>query len=366
MYRTLLIAAFTILAGCSKSESGAGGAASQKPAQTRPTKELIFNTYLPPIDPIRMVAVDDFSRRIEQESNGTIKVSIPDSTLAPANRQWAVVTDGVADIAVIANHSQRETLSLPLIADLAFNSISGEAASVALWNTQKKYFDGINEYADVKLLSMFSMPPFSINSTKPINGFGNFTGMKIWVSAGAQTETIKALGAIPVFSPYPQLFEYASKGNVDAVMVGPGTIKTASIGDYVKYMSRIPGGFGATSFSVIMNKNTWASLSADQQAAIQRAAEDLPRRVGRLLDERNEEALHDLKLTVKDLDAGVVAEVRKRVAPVEAAWIDSAAKRGLANPAGVLAAYRSEMAAVAQAAATTPPTSTPAAQATAQ
>ncbi len=354
---TLTVAAFVVLAGCSRSGTES---ASQEPAQATPAKELIFNTYLPPGEAMRRNAVEDFSRRIEQESGGSIKIVIPDSTLAPSNRQWSVVTDGVADFALVATYAQREQMPLPLIADLPFNSISGESASTALWSTYKKYFESVNEFADVQLLSMYAMPPYNfISNAKPISKIDDFKGVKIWVSAGAPTDTVKALGGVPVYSPFPQLFEYASKGNVDAVMVGPGTVKQASIGDHVKYMSRIAGGFGAASFAIIMNKDTWASLSAEEQAAVMRAADGLPQRVGRALDERNRLALEELKLTVNDIDASVVSEVQKRVAPIEATWIAEAQQRGLANAAEALAFYRSEMAAAAQAVQVTAQPATP-------
>lgn len=348
MLRTWLVLVFAILWGCSKQAPDAGGASLKDAPQAEQAKELIFNTYLPSGDAMRRVAVEDFGKRIEKESQGALKVTIPDSTLAPSNRQWAVVTEGVADLAVIATYSQRAQLALPLIADLPFNSLTAEAASVALWNTQQKYFDRLNEFADVQLLSMYALPPLNfVSNVKPVNKIEDFKGLKIWVAAGAPTEAVKAVGGIPVYSPFPQLFEYASKGNIDALMVGIGTVKQAGIGEYVKYMTRIPGGMGSASFAVVMNKNTWKGLSDAQRAAVLRAAQDLPRRAGQALDQRNRDALQEIKLTINDADPTLLTELHRQLAPIEASWIESTRQRGLTNAAEALKFYRDQMAAIA-------------------
>jgi TRAP-type C4-dicarboxylate transport system substrate-binding protein len=343
LLRIVTVLAFAILAACSPPASEQTGDGK---APLRPAKELIFNNYLSPGDPVRRVAIEDFGKRIEQESKGALKIVIPDSSLAPPNRQWNVVTEGVADMAIIPVYSQRARIALPMVADLPFNSVTAEAASVALWNTQQKFFDRVNEFADVKLLSLHVLPPFNyISNTKPLVKADDLKGLKIWVAAGPATDAVKAVGAIPVYSPFPQLFEYASKGNVDALMIGPGSIKTAGIGDYVKYMTSIPGGMGSASFALVMNKDRWAALSDAEQAAVTRAAQGLPRITGRALDERNQIALQEIKLTINDADEVLLASLRKQLQGMETAWMESARQRGLPDPTAALAYYREQMSA---------------------
>lgn len=347
MLRMCSVVLLSILVGCSRTGSAPESSAPAGGQEKRAAKELIFNTYLPPQDAVRRASVEDFARRIEQESGGALKVIIPDSSLGNSSYQWGIVTEGVADLAVVPVFSQRAQIKLPLLADLPLNCYSAEAASVALWNTQRRFFDKVNEFAEVKLLSMYVLPPFQfISDVTPINAMEDFKGLKIWVAAGPPTEAVKLLGGIPVSSLYSQLFEYASKGNVDALMIGPGTVKQTSIADYVRYMTEIPGGMGSVSFAVVMNKTAFGSLSESEQAAILRAAEGLPRRVGQALDERNRQALEEIKLTINEASPALMAELRKRLNGLEAAWIKSAEQRGLSDAAEALKYYRDEMLAV--------------------
>ena len=341
MLRLLWLVVFAVIVGCSQEEAAAPSANG---TTTETVKELIFNTYLPVHETMRKMSVDDFSRRIEKESNGSIKVTIPGSSLAPPDRQWGAVTGQVADMAMISIYSQRAMLKLPLIADLPFASLSGESASVALWNTQQKYFSSANEFSDVKLLSMHVLPGFNyVSGVKPVNSVADFSGLKIWASAGGPSEALKAIDAIPVQTPFPALFEYVSKGNVDAALIGAGTVKSASLSDYVKYMTRIPGGMGSSSFAVVMNKDTWESLSESQQAAVLRAAEGLPARTGRALDTRNDTVLQETGLTINELNPENLTLLKTRLAGMKSAWLEAAQRSGFSQAGQAFDYYIEQM-----------------------
>lgn len=331
------------LMACSREQPGSAQSGAGESAETAP-RELIFNTYLPPMDRVRAVSVDDFAQRIEAESRGTIDVTVPGASLANSDFQWSLVTEGVADIAIVPVFTHRAQLKLPLLADLPFNCTSSEAASVALWQTQQAYFGSAGEFDEVELLSMYVLPPFQfISNVKPINSLEDFQGLKIWVAAGPQSETTSLLGGVPVFTLYTQLFEYVSKGNIDALFMGPGTVKQAGIADYVRYMTEFPGGLGSMSFAIVMNRESFAALSQAQQDAIRRAAEGLPQRVGQAIDERNSQGLEESGLVVNTAAPALMAEIRDRLAPLEAAWIESARERGIQDPVAVIAYYRSQM-----------------------
>lgn len=341
---TLMLA---VLAACSGSENPAADA----PATD--VTELIFNSYLPPLDAMRHMSVEDFSRRIEEESGGSIRITIPGATLAPPDHQWGVVLDGVADLAMVSHYSQRAQLVLPLIADLPFSASSGEAGSIALWNTQQRYFSALNEFKDVKLLSMHTLPGFGLVTRDAlVESVDDFDGLKLWASAGPPSEVATALGAVPVQSPFPQLFEYVSKGNVDGAMIGAGTIRSASLADHVKHVLRVPGGLSSSSFAVIMNRDTWDGLSEDQQAAVLRAAEGLPGRTGRELDEREAGVLAQTSIAVNELSPEELARLQERLESFREGWVESAKARGLANAEEAYDFYQAEMLRLSSAGAT--------------
>lgn len=333
----LLVAA--VIAACS---------APDEEADSGAPIELIYNTYLPPVDAVRQVSVDDFARRIEEESGGAIEVTIPGASLSDSSNQLSLVTEGVADLAIVPVFTNRARWKLPSIADLPLNCISAEAASVALWNTQQNYFAEVNEFSEVELLALYVLPPLQlIGNVRPVMSIDDFDGLKIWAAAGTQTETVQRLGAIPVFTLYNELFEYTSKGNVDALLLGPGTAKQAGIGDYIQYMTEFDGGLGSMSFAVVMNRASFENLDDDEKSAVLRAAEGLPGRVGRRLDERNREGMEEVQLAVNTADADLMEELRQRLQPQFDGWLESAEQAGLAGAGEALAYFREEMARIA-------------------
>jgi TRAP-type C4-dicarboxylate transport system substrate-binding protein len=103
------------------------------PGHAQETVELIFNAHQPPQTIGQRISVFDFAERIETESGGTIKVTIPGASLAPSARQVDMVVEGVADMATIASDSLRQSVVLTRLGELPFSSITATAASTAIW-----------------------------------------------------------------------------------------------------------------------------------------------------------------------------------------------------------------------------------------
>ena len=69
------------------------------PAQAE--TKILFNYFVPPKHPLKVGIMDNWSKRVTEGSNGRIEVSYPAKTLAPAPRQWKMITSGIADATVM-------------------------------------------------------------------------------------------------------------------------------------------------------------------------------------------------------------------------------------------------------------------------
>ncbi|WP_172328877.1 TRAP transporter substrate-binding protein DctP [Mangrovicoccus sp. HB161399] len=310
-------------------------------------EELIFNAFLPPHDELRKVAIEDFAAAIERESGSSVTVTIPETTLAPSDRQYEMVRDGIADMAIVSSGVVRQMVALNQISDLPLMSPTARAASVALWETYQKYFADKAELKGVKVLSLSVLPGRQVLSVdgRQIETVEDFEGVKLWSPPGRLTGIAKTLGAVPVNSEFTDLYEYVTKGTVDAVIMTPGSAQGARFLDKVTSITRIPGGIGSLSFIVFISQERWEALDADQQAAVLRAAEGLPARSGAAAD-AEENALDD---DVGDIPAHVVSGVE--LAGMEQLfsasleeWKAAAARKGIADPDEVVAFYRSVLA----------------------
>jgi TRAP-type transport system periplasmic protein len=306
--------------------------------------ELIFNAFLPPHDELRQHAITDFAARIEAETGGSVKVVIPDTTLAPSDRQYEMVRDGIADMALASSGTVRQMVALNQIADLPLHSPSSRAASVALWETYQKYFAPVGEFEGVHVLATTVLPGRQVLSVgdKTIGSIADFGGVKLWSPPGRLTGVAKTLGAVPVNSEFTDLHEYVSKGTVDAIIMTPGSAKGARVLEDVTGITSVPGGLGSLSFSVFISDERWNALTDDERAAITRAAEGIPAAAGAAADaEEAAVAAEVAGLPVTTFEGEELAALSELLAGSLADWKATAAEKGIANPDEVVAFYRS-------------------------
>lgn len=308
-------------------------------------KELIFNVYAPRRSPLYKILFEDFAKRIEAETKGAVTVKIPSASLAPPARQWQIVTQGVADVVSVPRFSQRNRLKLMRIAELPFHSTNSEASSIALSRTFKKYFSKSTEFNGVKLLALVVLPGrHYINGKRPIKTMEDFAGLKLWATAGPLSVAVKVTGATAVPAPFPKLFEFASKGTIDGMVISQGSVFSAGVAKFSKYITTFPGGVGTLAFALVMNKDSWKGLSASEKSAIEKIAESIPSRFGKANDKYEKFVSKKLGLSVTKANDALVAEMKKRLAGLTKSWLKTAKASGIKNPQAAIDFYRAEMA----------------------
>ncbi len=305
---------------------------------------LIFNSFLPKYDELYQTAIAGFAADIERESGGAITITIPETTLAPSDRQYEMVRDGIADMAIVSSGAVRQLVVLNQIADLPLHSPSSRAGSIALWETYQKYFASFEEFAGVHVLSTSVLPGrqvLNVGATA-IEGADGFSGIKLWSPPGRLTGVAKGLGAVPVNSEFTDLYEYVSKGTVDSVIMTPGSAAGARIIDNVTQLVNVPGGLGSLSFTVFISQERWESLTDDERAAIERAAAGLPERSGAAADAAEAEVAPQVAdVPAYTFEGEEMAKLDAVFAASLDEWMAAARERGLENPEEVVAFYRS-------------------------
>jgi len=155
-----------------------------------------------------------------------------------------------------------EVITLPF---LPFKS--GEQGSSVLWQLYERFPELQKEFADVKVLKLWTTDPnFLMTTKKQVKTLEDLKGLKIRVLGGPPIESLKALGAVPTLVPMPDLYLALERGTLD----GAGLMFPAGlpfrIHEVVKYYTHVP--LYMTFFSVIMKLDKWNSLPADIQKQI--------------------------------------------------------------------------------------------------
>ncbi|MEZ5796654.1 MAG: hypothetical protein R3D63_03685 [Paracoccaceae bacterium] len=130
--------------------------AAATPAAAETT--IIFNNFLAPNDALWTDVMKPWIDEIETVTEGRVRFSVPDSSLAPPPELLNSVQQGVMDGAFSMVGFVRETnpeLQLPLLPMTYFGDVE---TSVALWRTYEQFFQGKNALKDVELLGLVTTP----------------------------------------------------------------------------------------------------------------------------------------------------------------------------------------------------------------
>ncbi len=327
--------AASALLGTSLLLTTAGGALAQ-------SVELIYNSYLPPFNETFQIGIRDFAAAIEEESGGSITITIPDSSLAPANRQYEMVRDGIADLAVSGTDSVSQFVTLNFLGEYPGMAPTAEAGSVALWETYQEYFAEKNELPGVRVLSTHVLPGrdiLSVNEGLVIETPDDLAGQRLWATARPFIEASEAMGAVPLDTEFGELQEFVARGDLDGLFISPGSAGSAGVMENVSQIARLPGGFGSVSFLVMISEDAWGRLNEEQQAAVTRAAEGLPRRLGAANDASELEVADQVEaIGISNLEYAAFADILSGQID---GWKERAAAAGLEDPQAAIDFYMS-------------------------
>ncbi|MCD7058628.1 TRAP transporter substrate-binding protein DctP [Pelagibacterium xiamenense] len=306
--------------------------------------ELIYNNTLPPFNETYQAGIRDFAQDIVEASEGDILVTIPDAELAPPNRQYEAVRDGIVDMALIDISAVSQLVALNGIGELPGNSPSAEAGSVALWETYKEYFEEIGEWEGVKVLATHVLPGRQILSVSDIVAQTpeDLQGARIWATSAPLAAAADAFGGVPMDTAYPELQENVERGNLDVLFITPGSASGAGVRPNVTHVTKIPGGLGTGAFAAIISEERWNELTPEQQDAILEAAEDLPRRLGQANDaEEIATADYFAQIPTTNVEGEALEAFNAVLDEQVQAWMERAREAGLENPEEAMEFYQS-------------------------
>jgi TRAP-type C4-dicarboxylate transport system substrate-binding protein len=214
-------------------------------------------------------AVQPWVKKVEEATKNRVKIDIfPAQTLAKGPDIWNAIKSGVADMGWCWHGYWPDMTPLSDILHLPGLSFkSAEQASEVLWRLYEKFPAIQREYKDFQVLLLYAGDPrFLITSKKQIKTLEDLKGMKMRTPGGPPTEQMKALGAVPVLIPMPDVYQSLDKGVVDGNVISWEAIYSFRLYEVVKYYTFAP--LTSTYFSIPMNKQKWESLPKDIQEAI--------------------------------------------------------------------------------------------------
>lgn len=251
--KTTLIAAAMGLMGCAASAS----------------EELKFANFMPPGHPYVAGAFEPFADMVNEGTGGEVSVTIySGGELGPGPvEQYSRVVDGVAELAISLPGYTASTFPLTLTSELP--GVIDEATGTAdLW-ANIDLLSG--EYRRVKLVSLWSSAGNALYMRNvAVRSPDDLAGLKIRVPSRNAGLVIEAWGATPVSMPVTEIYNAMQTGVIDGAYIDTTATRAFRLAEVANYLTM---GMKTTNspFFILMNRDAYEGLSAEQQEAIDEA-----------------------------------------------------------------------------------------------
>lgn len=249
-------------------------------ASAAPAAELKFANYMAPTHPYVPGAFEPLAEKIAAATDGalTVRIYSGGELGAGPTDQYSRVVDGVAELAVGLPGYTASSFPLTLLSELP-GVLDEEGGTETLW----KHIDVLQpEYRRVRLVSLWSSAQNLLYArSKAVRRPEDVRGLKIRVPSRNAGLIVEAWGGSPVSMPVSDIYNALQTGVIDAAMID-GTATTAfKLGEVAQYLT-VGMDTTISPFFIVMNRDAYAALPPEQQAAVDKAgreASDLGNRV---------------------------------------------------------------------------------------
>jgi TRAP-type C4-dicarboxylate transport system substrate-binding protein len=249
--------------------------------------KLNFACFFPAEHAITRI-MDEWCKEVGKRTNGKVEVTLfPGGILTTGPQTYASVIGGVADIGVSFNGYTvgRFPLTDLLTQPLGFKDTY--QAGMLTHAFYKKFKP--KEHDEVKVLWLQNSPLQALSTKKPIKTMADVKGLKTRAGGGPEAAILKALGAVPVAIPTPEVYDAVQKGALDAVMHATEQLKGFRLGElftHHTYFSPRPAGAGY----VVMNKQKWNALPPDVQKIMDQMSDEYAEKLAKLWNNLTQDA----------------------------------------------------------------------------
>lgn len=223
---------------------------------------LKFAPTVPEGNPTVKFAWQPWIDQVNKEAKGEFQIKVFGMALANSRNVWERTVNGVTDIGFALNGTAGLSFDKTQVTTLPLLVKDGEAgaSSVALW---RLYEQGLlkDEYRNVRLIGLISLPVQGLAVKKPIADLSGVKGLKIRAADRLSGNIASALGGSPISLSATEVYQALSRGVVEAAIANwimMGAFRLTEVSTH--YVTGVP--LGSPPAFVIMNLRSYASLSA--------------------------------------------------------------------------------------------------------
>lgn len=294
---------------------------------------LQVSTWAGPNHGVNTIVWPTWGSWVEEATEGRVTVNVIHD-MGPPDAQMELVADGVADATWLFHGLMPGRFELTKLPELpTFEDFSSEAASVAYWRTHNEFLAEAGEHRGVEVIGVGVHGPGSLFLDESIDSLDDLDGKRVRIGGGIMADISKALDLTGVALPPASTYEAATQGVIDGAMLTLEGLKSFRLAEVLPYTVQMPGGFYRGSFSLVINPNTWASLSEQDRTAIEEVSgERLSRLFGYMMDVVDVRGIEFAKQqgnTFIELPEEEVERFQQMASELPGAWFEAAGAKGV-------------------------------------
>lgn len=281
------------------------------PMAAQAQTELKVSTFVPQNDALMQV-VEEWANSVTERTDGAVTFAyFPSSQMGPPDRQFDLARTGVADISLIIHGFTPGRFQMTEISYLpgVFAGISSEDGGRVLYSLYDQYM--AEEHGGTHLLAIAPTPEAFVFSNVPYADLAAIEGQRVRSAGAAMSDTLLALGAVPVAVPVPEMADALQRGIVDGLGVTYQAITDWQIETIGSDVWDVP--IGVVTFGLVMNEEALQALPDDVRAILlEEAGEMMSAAFGRKLDEAEIDAIDAVQSTfaITTPDESSMAEIQ--------------------------------------------------------
>ncbi|MFC4354260.1 TRAP transporter substrate-binding protein [Chryseomicrobium palamuruense] len=257
-----------------------------------------------------------FAELVEEKTDGSVKVELyASSTLGNDRDLIEGMQLGSIDFALVAGvlsnfYEPYSILELPYLFE-----DTDHLEAVLYGEVGEQLQADLLENADIRGLDFWVRGPRLLTASREIQSASELSGLKIRVpEIPASIAAWEAMGATPTPMAFGEVYSSLQTGVIDAQENPLALIESNKLNEVQDYLMMTNHVYGYVQLT--MSEQTYQKLSADQQAAIEEAAEEATQYENELVYELEAELLQKLKdagMTVVEPDIASFSELATTV-----------------------------------------------------
>jgi TRAP-type C4-dicarboxylate transport system substrate-binding protein len=252
--------------------AAAAGAVLGLAALSATAQELKFANFMAPTHPYVAGTFDPFAARVAEATGGAVTVRVYNGGelgAGPAD-QYARVVDGVAELAIGLPGYTAANFPLTLLSELP--GVLTEAEGTAtIWKNIALFQP---EYERVQLVSLWSNAQNVLYTRdKAVRSPADVAGMKIRVPSRNAGLVVESWGGSPVSMPVSEIYNALQTGVIDGAMIDGTATRAFKLGEVANFLT-VGMDTTISPFFIVMNRDAFAALSPEHQAAVLKAGEE--------------------------------------------------------------------------------------------